>query len=217
MNVGQNEDITGRNAQALSEPEARIVAAARELFLKNGFNATTTDTLCKAASVSKTTLYKYFGDMTGVLEAVVAAEGAQFRINRLELATTREAFWNDLIAFGARLMQLLNEDFCIRLDRMLHEEARSVPQLADRFFESTYAATHREVAAFIADGQAKGFVKTQGDPDDLSDYLVSIWEGRPYASARLGLTKHPFPNPAERSRRCVETLFARDRIDARED
>lgn len=216
MNAGRNENITRREPQPQNDPEARIVAAARELFLKDGFNATTTDTLCKAASVSKTTLYKYFGDMTGVLEAVVVAEGAQFRINRLEFATTRAAFWNDLIAFGARLMQLLNEDFCIQLDRMLHEEARSVPQLADRFFESTYAATHREVAAFIADGQIKGFVKTQGDPEDLSDYLVSMWEGRPYASARLGRTKHPFPNPAERARRCVETLFALDWIDAME-
>src|SRR5713226_7273324 len=39
---------------------AQIRAAAKQLFLRHGFQATSTDAIAAAASVSKETLYRYY-------------------------------------------------------------------------------------------------------------------------------------------------------------
>ena len=48
-----------------------IVTAARELFLADGFERTSVDTVAARASVSKRTVYDYYGDKRRLLLAVV--------------------------------------------------------------------------------------------------------------------------------------------------
>lgn len=48
-----------------------ILAAARELFLTDGFERTSVDAIAAAAEVSKRTIYDYFGDKNALLLAVV--------------------------------------------------------------------------------------------------------------------------------------------------
>jgi TetR/AcrR family transcriptional repressor of mexJK operon len=185
----------------------RILDAAWGLFLSDGFAAVTTDRLCRAAGVSKTTLYKHFGDMGGVLAAVVRREGDRFAAGVVPEAGTADAFHRALARYGANLLALLNQQPCVRLDRMLHEESRRHPDLARAFYDAAYGRSHRDLTAMIAHGRDRGFVAVPGDPADLADNLLSMWEGLAYVRARLGLTERPFADPAAWSRQCVETLF----------
>lgn len=189
--------------------EERIIAAARKLFMDHGFSAVSGDQLCKEARVSKTTLYKYFGDMTGVLAAVVINEGEIFDLRVDTEPGTEDAFWTALEGYGTSLLTLLNRPFCIRLDRMLHEEARANPGLAEAFYENAYGQGHKDMTALIALGQAQGFVVRTEPAEDLADHLISMWEGLRFIRARLGLTNKPFETPEQWSRQCVETLFQR--------
>jgi len=194
-----------------SDTEARIIAAARELFFQHGFSAVSGDQLCKAARVSKTSLYKYFGDMAGVLNAVVINEGDLFDLHVDEIPETRRAFWESLWGYGTRLLSLLNDPFCIQLDRMLHEEARANPSLADSFYKNAYGKCHQDITALIALGQQKGFLKNAEPAEDLADNLVSMWEGLRFVRARLGRNETPYPDPSGWSRQCLETLFSNER------
>lgn len=196
-----------QSKQSLSLSEARIIDAARKLFFANGFSAVSGDQLCKEARVSKTTLYKYFGDMPGVLAAVVINEGEMFDLRVETQPETEEAFWQALEGYGTRLLKLLNRPFCIRLDRILHEEARSNPELAEAFYDNAYGKAHRDMTALIAHGLEQGFIARKERAPDLADNLISMWEGLKFVRARLGLTKKPFPSPEKWSKHCVETLF----------
>ena len=53
------------------DPRLRIVRAARPLFLRRGFDNTSTDALAQAASVSKRTLYRYYRTKDELLAAVM--------------------------------------------------------------------------------------------------------------------------------------------------
>ena len=77
--------------------------------------------------MSKSSIYKYFGDMAGVFAAVVGREGDAYQLGFSELPEKQADFWRELVAFGERLLTLLNQGYCIQLDRMLHEEAMKLP------------------------------------------------------------------------------------------
>jgi AcrR family transcriptional regulator len=60
--------------QNREEKRAEIVAAARSLFLKDGFEATPISRVAQAAGVSANTIYWYFKDKDEVLVAVLDVE-----------------------------------------------------------------------------------------------------------------------------------------------
>jgi AcrR family transcriptional regulator len=117
-------------AQPVPPTKARILQAARGLFFERGFSGVSTDKLSRTAGVSKASIYKYFGDMHGALAAVVGHEGDSLSIDVVPMAETSEAFWQPLVTYGTNLLVLLNQDFCIQLDRMVHEETRQHPELS---------------------------------------------------------------------------------------
>ena len=190
-----------------SDTRDRILAAARDLFSEYGFFQVSSDRVCRRAQVSKSSLYKYFGDMAGLFIAVVKNEGDLFDLGFDRCPDTEEAFRTAMTDYGARLLRLLNDPFCIKLDRLLHEEARRHQTLAMAYYDSTYGRCHEDMAELISHGQARGFVRRTEPAADLADYLVSAWEGLSYTRARLGLIEKPFDAPAARSRQCVNLLF----------
>ena len=188
--------------------ETRILDAARALFFTEGFGGVTTDRLCREASVSKTSLYKYFGDMGGVLAAVVKREGDAFTVGVDARPETPEALRAALVAYGTNLLTLLNQPFCVQFDQMMHEEARSRPEVARLFYDAAYGRSHREITAVLADACARGLIRSDADPAVLADNLISMWEGLGYVRTRLGLQARAADDPAQWAAHCVQMLFA---------
>lgn len=202
-----NIDHAAETDTALSDPEARIIAAARELFMTQGFSAVSTDLLCKEAGVSKTTLYKYFGDMTGVLGAVIRREGDIFELEGETHPATENVFWQELEGYGIRLLNLLNRPFCVRLERVIYEEARQHTGLAQLFYDSAYGRGQIYLTELIAHGQAEGFISRTEPASDLSDYIAGMWRGLPLVRSHLALTECPYEDPDGRVRGCMQVLF----------
>jgi AcrR family transcriptional regulator len=66
--VGDDESARGR-----------LLAAATQLFCKNGINATGIDAIISEAGTAKTTLYKLFGSKTNLVHVVLETEGKHWR------------------------------------------------------------------------------------------------------------------------------------------
>lgn len=62
-----------RRPQAADEKRAEIVAAARRLFIEDGYDAASMSRLAKRAGVAPNTIYWYFGDKDDVLIAVLTS------------------------------------------------------------------------------------------------------------------------------------------------
>jgi TetR/AcrR family transcriptional regulator, mexJK operon transcriptional repressor len=199
--------VTSNDLEQQSPAAARIVKTARKLFFAEGYSAVTTDQLCKAAAVSKTSLYKYFGDMAGVLSAVVRREGDSVSAGLIPEPRTVEEFWESLIAYGRNLLTLLNQRDIVQLDRMLHEQARKHLEVSQSFYDGAYGRSHVELTAMIEFGKEQGFVKRLQPSEHLAENLFCMWAG---VKTRLGLMHTPYPDPQTRARECVQMLFERD-------
>jgi AcrR family transcriptional regulator len=62
-----------KRPQAAEEKRAEIVAAARRLFIQDGYDATSMSRLAKEAGVAANTIYWYFADKDDVLIAVLTS------------------------------------------------------------------------------------------------------------------------------------------------
>ncbi|MCM3132706.1 TetR/AcrR family transcriptional regulator [Paenibacillus polysaccharolyticus] len=67
MNTTENKKVR----KGSSDKRAKIIAAARELFLSDGFDRSSVDAVAAKAGVSKRTVYDYYGDKQNLLLAVV--------------------------------------------------------------------------------------------------------------------------------------------------
>lgn len=67
MNNTENKKIR----KGSSDKRAKIIAAARDLFLSDGFDRSSVDAVAAKAEVSKRTVYDYYGDKQNLLLAVV--------------------------------------------------------------------------------------------------------------------------------------------------
>lgn len=198
------------SSSTLSQTETRILNAAHDLFLSEGYSNVTTEKLAREAEVSKSSIYKYFSSMKGVLVEVVRREGEMLKVGVTLNPESREDFWRSLAAYGTNLLTLLNKKKCIQIDKMLHEEARRYPDLSRLFYEATYHQGQVTVTELISVGKKKGYISKPQKSEHLADNLISIWEGLAYVRARLGLTDKPYSNPKKWAQQCLETLFADD-------
>lgn len=69
VKTGRRYDATGRRNRAQSARD-RILAVARELFLRDGYAATTVSAVAAAAGVSVETIYKTFRGKPGLIRAI---------------------------------------------------------------------------------------------------------------------------------------------------
>ncbi len=194
-------------ASRRADPADRILRAARELFFTEGFAGVSTDRLARAAGVSKSTLYKRFGDMAGVLRAVAEAEADHVPLGDAPAPATAQAFAKRLAEMGAELIALIEQPDKVRFDRLVLEQSRAHPELAEVYYEAIYARTQAQLAAFLQEGQLRGVVRQDLSPAVLADHLLSMWQGLAGARFRLGLSPTDTRSDAERSRHAVATLL----------
>lgn len=180
------------------------------MLFAHGMDGLTTDRLARQARVSKTSLYKHFPDVSSLLEAVIAGEAARISYGLPQEPAHPSAFWEALKTYGANLLALLNRPDVIRLDQLMHEQARRYPQLGARFFAATYGRSLRELEALLNYGVARGFIRRPVEPQLDAELLLSLWEGFAFGRARLGLTDQPFPDPVGWAAACVDRLFPSD-------
>jgi AcrR family transcriptional regulator len=62
----------GIRTEAVEQTRRRIIDAAREALVRDGYRSTTLDEVARAADVARATVYYQFGSKAGLLEAVVA-------------------------------------------------------------------------------------------------------------------------------------------------
>jgi AcrR family transcriptional regulator len=75
--LGDGAQLDGVHPTATAKE--RLLTAARDLFCRQGINATGVDAVVEAAGTAKATLYKIFGSKEALIEAVLDAEGAAWR------------------------------------------------------------------------------------------------------------------------------------------
>lgn len=145
-----------------------MLDAALKLLVAGGDKLTMT-AIARAASCSKETLYNWFGDSDGVLEAVVRRQASKVRIPEVdggnldleELRRRLETFANDLLT-------VLSGEMSVALNRLAVGHAGSEKSTLGRIvLENGRFAMGKRLKPLIEAGQTAGLLTQSADSEVL--------------------------------------------------
>lgn len=103
------------NADRTAETRARLLTAARQLFVTCGYAATSTPMIVKDAGVTRGALYHHFADKESIFRAVVEAEATEVASMVERSSAAGDTAAARLIAGAAAYLQAMNEEGRVRL------------------------------------------------------------------------------------------------------
>jgi len=166
--------------QELESRRQEIIDAARACFLRTGFHQTTTDEICREASITPGGLYHYFASKEEIIAAVIedSGQGAVEYLRGLIAGSdnARSAF-RQVAAFFGQSMQDENVDDLTRLDIEIWAETLKNENLADL---SRQAWTLRRgwLESLVERALADGIYNPETvDPRGMASLFLSVYIG----------------------------------------
>ena len=191
--------IRAENIDAHKElTRSQILETARELFLRDGYAATSPADIAAVIGIGRTTMYEYFRDKEAIL--VILVEESIPRLVREMIATVPE----DLAA-GERLGELIVRTLEFVADQrnlgtLIMREAPELSPEAQRRIRAAHQELdleyHRLCAAGVTSGQFRAL-----DP---------AWLGRIVAASAMGAARSLLrePDPKQHLHEAADTLIA---------
>jgi AcrR family transcriptional regulator len=191
----------------------RIVGAAFEAFMGNGYAHTSMHEIARLAKVSKRDLYASFPTKQAVLLACISNRAARMRLAPdLPAPRTRETLASTLANFGATVIREVTQPAVMAVYRLAISEAARAPDVAETL-NSTRLANRNALAKLFAGAQETG-VLGKGDPQHMMEQFFGLLWGDLMLSRLLAAVN--VPNPAEIGRRAREAADAFLKLHAKE-
>lgn len=183
----------GVAAAKSGRPESRreaLLRAAAELFLEQGYVATSIDAIIDRAGGSKRNIYKEFGNKEGLFTAIVA-ESAEKALSTL-VADESEGpdLRETLTAFGQHLFAVYMSPAVIGIYRIAVAEANRFPDLVGSFYDQGPGRTTVRLAEVLEFANRRGEIQTD-DCQRVAGHFVSMIRGNLHLQVVLGLRPPP--------------------------
>ncbi|MBD3679795.1 MAG: TetR/AcrR family transcriptional regulator [Rhodobacteraceae bacterium] len=134
----------------------QVLEGAREVFMRDGFEGASVDSIAAAAGVSKATLYSYFPDKKLLFMEVAKTEcgrQADAAISKVDPTLPAE----QVLTFAARTMvQFLFSDFGLQTFRIAVAESGRFPEIGREFYASGPARAQAVLAEYLEARVAAG-------------------------------------------------------------
>lgn len=145
------------------ENRARLLAAAREVFVQRGLNVTL-DEIAHHAGVGVATMYRNFSSRPELIDAVYRERSEQLDAI-VDEALAQEDSWDGLVLYLERMNSFIDAD------RGLRAVVMTTPQGAEDFAEGRMRRSPR-VERLIARAKADGYLRQDVERSDL--FLVDV-------------------------------------------
>lgn len=179
----------GRPSRAESEQiSARILNAAKTLFLHDGYEKTSMDAIAAELGISKRTLYSRFSNKADLFEAVVA----EVLENNLSVVTAVDVsgkpLRQQLLVLAERFLAITVVPDIIALERVVIGESRQFPQLAELIYEHGGDRLLAPISAVLRNSDLMASV-SEADVRRDAEIFLSIVILQPLRKAVLQSTK----------------------------
>ena len=166
--------------EELETRRTEIIDAARACFLRSGFHKTTTDEICREASITPGGLYHYFGSKEELIAAVIdrSAETAVGRMrNLIADSMNAESAFRQVGSIFFQAMQDPEIDNSTRLELEIWVESLKNEKLFDKN-KKAWAMRMKWLEALIGRGIDEGIYDAEAvEPRAMASLLISIWLG----------------------------------------
>lgn len=167
---GTGEGGSKRIYATKAEP---VLAAAEELFLRQGFVATSMQEVATAAGVAKATVYSNFPNKEALFAAVIyrRAENSKLDLSHVDMAS------NDvhatLIELACAFLLDIYSREQVELLQTVVADARRFPSLGRMMIEGPFVETHGKITEYFEHLVAAGDLH-YSDPHMAAEYFISI-------------------------------------------
>ncbi len=170
----QNEsDMTPKG----SARRAAILEAAAALFLENGYERTSLDSILERTGGSKASVYANFGSKAGLFRMVVLELCDEMFASLSGGIPANEGPKEVLNKVAQRFLKILWGSDVLALSRIVYAEGGRNPEIADVFFENGYEEGYRQLADYL------GLISTGLSDDtllELSRMFLTMLPGDAY-------------------------------------
>ncbi len=152
-----------RRYPAGQDPTKRdaILQGAARIFMDSGFDAASVNDICRAAGVSKSTLYVYFSDKEDLFEALMERERARVFLGLEECLLGDKTLRDKLYDFTFALAHILCSPEVIRSQRAIIGMVERKPDLGTRFYDGGALRMNQLIQGYLAAEVRRGTLEIQ--------------------------------------------------------
>ena len=184
----------------------RIIGAAFEAFVENGYAGTTTLEIATRAKVSKRDLYANFPNKQAVLLQCITNRAARMRLSPdLPAPRSREILAQILVSFGATVIREVSQPAVIAIYRLAIAEAERSPDVA-AILNASRLANRNALAELLGRAQASGILG-HGDPRQMMERFFGLLWGDLMLNRLLGAVGVPIGEEIDRRARGAAEVF----------
>ncbi len=177
--------ICGHDSKRGKRREA-ILAAAHELFVEKGFEATTLNDIVRRSGGSLATLYDMFENKPGLLRALVTERCVTIN-GALDAATiTERPFQESLRAVAVEMLDRFLDPNFVGLFRVMIAQCTNHPDLGRQIYDAGPVVCQTKAADFFARQMATGAMATS-DPLIVSKLFFQMVCGDFHSQLIFGL------------------------------
>lgn len=175
----------------------QVLDGARDVFLRDGFEAASVDEIARAAGVSKATLYAYFPDKRLLFMEVAKVECRRQAEATLELLDAESPVAEVLTLAAERITAFTTSEFGQRIFRICLAEADRFPGLGREFYDSGPRLARERLVAFLESAVTRGELAID-DLELAADQFVQLCKAVLHDRLIFGLDDRPAPEAAAR-------------------
>ena len=153
-----------------------IVAAASELFVELGFQATTLDKVAQRAKISKLSIYRHFENKEALFDAAIAAGCHQLFAPQTLLEGVDGSVEDQLMAVGSLLLRTLLRSDVRSIEAMVTADKTNQKSLSKLHYEAGPAHVIAEIAALLRQLHAKSVLNVP-DPLQSARLFAALFKG----------------------------------------
>ncbi|MCU4549533.1 TetR/AcrR family transcriptional regulator [Acinetobacter pittii] len=188
------------------EKRARILQAAKAIFLKSGYHGTSMNQIAQEAGVTKLTVYNHFQDKVNLFICAITETCEETLCTKQFDLDTSADFYQTLFIVCSRALQIIYSPEALKLDHVLVELAAEQNPLALQFFEASHTRMENQLAEFFQKAAQLGFIQAD-DPIYQTELLLTLLLGVRHHKVLLGITAAPNAQELEQIIRDAINLF----------
>ena len=175
------------------EKRAKILQAAKSIFLKMGYHATNMNQIAKEAGVTKLTVYNHFQDKANLFICAIE-ESCEESIRTKQFELTAESdFRQALYLMCQRALSIIYLPEALKLDCLLFELAAEQSPLTQQFFDASHTRMCHVWCDFFEQAIAFKFIQADA-PLKQTELIISLMLGIRHQQVLLGLAPVPTAN-----------------------
>jgi len=134
----------------------QVLAGARDVFLRDGYEGASVDQIAKAAGVSKATLYSYFPDKRILFLEVAKTECQRQADHAMAEMETSRPPRHVLTKAATHMLGFFLSDFGQQVYRTIVAEAGRFPELGRDFYTSVHMKVRQTMQDYFREAIARG-------------------------------------------------------------